>query len=116
MSSVTETQSPCEGCPDEGLVSRGRAALESYVLDVLFNPANRDGSRFRGECLAWRDSDGRDALKDQLLAAAASWTPAAGWERSDEPGGTTYSGRLAQFYTTIRFHGASDPEISVEVD
>ncbi len=116
MSSVTEAEVLSEGSANEGLVSRGRAALESYVLDVLFNPANREGARFRGECLAWRDPEGRDALKRQLLAAAATWNPSSGWERYAGSGDVTYSGRLAQFYTTIRFDGARDPEITVEVD
>ncbi len=116
MSSVTEAEALVEGFADEALVNRGRAALESYVLDVLFNPANRDGARFRGECLAWRDPEGRDALKRQLLAAAATWNPGSGWERYDGSGDVTYSGRLVQFYTTIRFDGSRDPEINVEVD
>ena len=96
---------------------RGRAALESYVLDVLFNPANREGSRFRGECLAWQDAAGRTALKADMLADSRTFDPGGlGWERYGETGDVAYAGRLAGFFTTVRFVPGRDPEITLDVD
>jgi hypothetical protein len=97
--------------------TKGQLALESYVLDVLFNPANREGSRFRGEYLAWRDAVGRGALKNDMLADAHGFTPGEfGWERFGEAGNVAYAGRLAGFYTTVRFVPGSEPEITIELD
>lgn len=96
---------------------RGQVALESFVLDVLFNPANREGSRFRGECLAWHDAAGRGALKSDMLADAHSFTPGAlGWERLGEAGDVAYTGRLAGISTTVRFVPGGEPEITIELD
>jgi hypothetical protein len=96
---------------------RGQVALESYVLDVLFNPANRDGSRFRGECLAWHDAAGRVALKADMLADAHGFAPGRlGWERFGETGDVAYAGRLAGFFTTVRFVPGGEPEIAIELD
>jgi hypothetical protein len=102
----------------EDTAGQGRAALESYVLDVLFNPANREGSRFRGECLAWRDAAGRDELRSEMLREAASWSPDAdGWTCSTgSDGDVTYSGRLAQLHTVIRFMPQAAPVVHVEID
>lgn len=98
--------------------TRGRAALESYVLDVLFNPANRDGSRFRGELLAWRDAAGRDELMAEMLRDANLWSPdAEGWRRAEGPSGdVTYSGLIAELRASIRFAPRRAPEVSVELE
>ncbi|MBN1959829.1 MAG: hypothetical protein JW841_02680 [Deltaproteobacteria bacterium] len=96
---------------------QGQMALENFVLDVLFNPANREGSRFRGECLAWRDAIECRALKKDMLADAQSFTPgASGWERFGETGNIAYAGRLAGFFTTVRFIPGGEPEITIDLD
>jgi len=96
---------------------RGRAALEAYVQDVLFNPSNRDGSRFRGEFLAWRDPSSRDFLRQELLNAAASWSPQAdGWQRSEVAGAVCFSGHICELKTTMTFAGAADPRVDLDLE
>ncbi len=102
---------------DDEVSVRGRAALEAYVQDVLFNPSNREGSRFRGEFLAWRDPSARDFLRQELLAAAASWAPdAAGWEKRDLPGAVAFSGRIGELKATLTFTGPAEPRIDLDLE
>jgi hypothetical protein len=102
---------------DDDASRLGREALEGYILDVLFNPANREGARFRGECLAWQDAAGREALKATMLAAAREFAPGLrGWEQCGDATGVTFAGQLGGFQTTLRFVHGHDPLVSLEVD
>jgi len=102
---------------DEEVSARGRAALEAFVQDVLFNPSNRDGSRFRGEFLAWRDPSARDFLRAELLAAASSWSPEApGWERHERPEAVSFSGHIGELKTTVTFQRGAEPRIDLDFD
>ncbi len=98
-------------------IDRGRKALESYVLDVLFNPANREGTRFRGEHLAWHDAESRAALKEDMLSDAHAFAPdAMGWDCYAHGHETTYAGRLGGFYATISFAPGRAPKINLDLD
>lgn len=116
LDTIEETASRPEPTRDDVSV-RGRAALEAYVQDVLFNPSNRDGSRFRGEFLAWRDPSARDFLRQELLNAAARWSPqAAGWQRREVAGAVCFSGQIGELKTTLTFAGAADPRIDLDLE
>ena len=106
-----------EPSSDDEVSVRGRAALEAYVQDVLFNPSNRDGSRFRGEFLAWRDPGARDFLRQELLAAASTWSPdAPGWERREQSEAVSFRGHLGELQATVTFSPGVEPRIDVDFD
>jgi hypothetical protein len=106
-----------ESARDDDVSLRGRAALEAYVQDVLFNPANRDGSRFRGELLAWRDPGARDSFRRELLAAATSWSPeAVGWEKREVAGAISFSGRMGELKATLTFARGAEPRIDLDLE
>ena len=114
---ATPVSGPEPSRDDDEVSVRGRAALESYVQDVLFNPSNRDGSRFRGEFLAWRDPSARDYLRAELLAAASTWSPdAPGWERRERAEAVTFSGHFGELKTTRPFAGGAEPRVDLDFD
>jgi hypothetical protein len=117
LESIEQCSSRADPAHDDDVSLRGRAALESYVQDVLFNPSNRDGSRFRGEFLAWRDPSARDFLRQELLNAAASWSPeAAGWEKREGPEAVTFSGRMGELKATLTFVRGAEPRIDLDLE
>ena len=105
--------------PPAGLTEtqKGRAALQSYIENVLFNEQNPEGESFRSNILDWRSADGVAAVRAQLEAEAAAWTPdGAEWERFEHGGSVIYAGRFFQLYTEVRFLVSGATEIYVEID
>lgn len=114
---VTATQAPPPVTGTE--TDRGRAALKSYVKDVLFNTGNPEGAAFRSNILEGQSAAVVADIRRQLDEAAAAWSPTApNWEKFDQAGGgTTYAGPFFQLYTEVRFKpGAQVPQVYVEID
>lgn len=97
---------------------KGRAALASYVAQVLFNTGNPEGAAFRDAVLAWRTPADQASVRAQMEAEAAAWSPAsAGWDKTVTGDTTTYAGPFFQLYTEVRFKaGDAMPSVYVEID
>ncbi len=113
---VAATRPPAP--PAQTETDRGRAALTSYVKDVLFNTGNAEGEAFRQAVLSWRTPEDVANVRRQLEAEAAAWSPTGpGWEKSVAGDATTYAGRFFQLYTEVRFKpGQAMPVVYVEID
>ncbi len=105
--------------PPAGLTEteKGRAALRSYIDNVLFDEANPEGASFRSNVLDGQTPEVVASIRTQLNAEAAAWTPdAAEWERFENAGNIIYAGRFFQLYTEVRFLVTGATEIYVEID
>ena len=113
---VAATQAPTPPVLSE--TDKGRAALASYVQNVMFNTGNPEGEAFRSNVLGGQSPAVVADIRRQLDAAAASWSPTApDWEKTVTGDTTTYSGRFFQLYTEVRFKpNTVSPEVYVEID
>jgi hypothetical protein len=115
---VTATQAPTPTAPVSE-TDKGRAALKSYIDNVIFNTGNPEGDSFRSNILDGQSPAVVADIRNQLNAAAATWSPTGpDWEKFDEgSGNVTYAGRFFQLYTEVRFKtGQQMPEVYVEID
>lgn len=97
---------------------KGRAALASYVSQVLFNSGDPEGAAFREAVLSWRTPADQASVRAQMEAEAAAWSPTSpDWEKTVSGDTTTYAGPFFQLYTEVRFKaGDAMPSVYVEID
>lgn len=114
---VTATQAPTPIVTGNE-TDRGRAALKSYLANVLFNTGNPEGASFREAVLDHRTPADKARVRSQMEAEAAAWSPSGpDWEKFENGADVAYAGRFFQLYTEVRFKaGAAVPEIYVEID
>lgn len=114
---VTATQGPTPS-PATSETDRGRAALASYVTNVLFNTGNPEGEAFRTAIISWRTPADAANVRRQMETEAASWSPTnPEWEKTVSGSELTYAGRFFQLYSEVRFKpGVAMPEVYVEID
>jgi hypothetical protein len=112
---VTATQGPTPPALSE--TDQGRAALASYVKNVIFNTGNPEGEAFRSNILDGHPPAVVADIRRQLDAAAASWSPTdPEWEKFVSGDSVTYAGRFFQLYTEVTFKPNLAPSVYVEID
>lgn len=112
---VTATQAPTPPVLSE--TDQGRAALASYVKNVMFNTGNPEGEAFRSACLDGHTPAVVATIRREFDQAAATWSPTGPeWEQWVKPDFTTYGGRFNQLYTEITFRPNQAPSVYVEID
>jgi hypothetical protein len=112
---VAATQGPTPPVLSE--TDQGRAALASYEKNVIFNTGNPEGQAFRTNILDGHTPAEVAAIRSQLEAAAASWSPTPpDWEKTVNGTATTYAGRFFQLYTEVTFKPGQGPQVFVEID
>lgn len=98
-------------------------ALDAYIDDVLFNPANPDGAAYRSAALDGHTQAEQDATRAQLHASVQAFVGngTAPYSESDEvvDGGATltFTGRLDGLYTEVDVGKDGQPgRVMVEID
>jgi hypothetical protein len=95
----------------------GRQALGDYVKNVLFNSGNPEGASFRSAIVDGHTPTEKAEIRRQMDAEVAAWSPTApDWEKTVQGTTTTYSGRLFQLYTEVKFEAQKAPSVFVEID
>jgi hypothetical protein len=112
---VTATQAPVPVVLSE--TDKGRAALASYVKNVMFNTGNPEGESFRSNVLNGQSPAVVANIRSQLEAEAVAWSPnLPEWEKFVTGDEVTYAGRFFQLYTEVKFKPNLAPAIYVEID
>ncbi len=113
---VAATQAPTPPAPVTE-TDKGRAALASYIKNVIFNTGNPEGEAFRSNILEGHAPAVVADIRSQLETAAANWSPTdPEWEKFENNGSVTYAGRFFQLYTEITFKPTGAPQVYVEID
>lgn len=112
---VTAAQGPTPVVLSE--TDQGRAALTSYVKNVLFNTGNPEGEAFRTNILDGQSPAVVANIRAQLETEAAAWAPTEpDWEKFVSGDSVTYAGRFFQLYTEVTFKPNQSPAVYVEID
>ena len=114
---VAATQAPTPAGPVTE-TDRGRAALQSYIKNVIFNTGNPEGESFRTNILDGHPPAVVADLRARLETEAANWSPTnPDWEKHESNGQVTYAGRFFQLYTELTFKpNVAVPQVYVEID